>query len=108
MKNLKALLLFWIINVVGFYTLPFAIRNTGGAILVMLMAIPLICFVCALIYGLKNGFNFIYSLVVAVLFIPSLFIFYNETAWGYTIAYLIIAIVGNLLGMVFCKREKQK
>jgi len=108
MKNLKSMLPFWIIILLGFYALPFAIQNTGSAMLVLLIAVPLICFVCGLLFGIKNGFSLIFSLVIAILFIPAIFIFYNATAWIYIVAYFFIPFVGNLIGMVFTNKGNYK
>jgi len=109
MKNLKSMLPFWIIMILVFYILPFAILNTGMAMLVLLIAVPLVCFVCGLLFGIKNGFSLIFSLVIAILFIPALFIFYNATAWVYVIACFIIPLTGNLIGtFVFNKNNKSQ
>ena len=40
----------------------------------------------------------VYSIIVMALFIPTIFIFYNETASIYVGMYGVISIVGNLLG----------
>ena len=68
---------------------------------ILLIAIPVICFVCALLYGIKNGFSIIFPIVVGLLFI-----FHNETAWVYSVAYLVISLIVNLLGMVSYKNRK--
>ena len=105
MKNLKSMLPFWILILLGFYVLPFAIKDTGMGMLVLLFGLPMLCFICSVVFGVKNGFSFIFSAVVGLLFIPSLFIFYNESAWVYVIMYLGISLVGNLIGMIFYKRK---
>ena len=106
MQKLKPMLPYLGIILVVFYLLPIAIKGMGSAMLILLIAIPVICFVCALLYGIKNGFNIILPIVVGLLFLPSLFIFYNETAWVYSIAYLVISLIGNLIGMVSYKNRK--
>ena len=108
MQALKKMLPYWVIVLIGFYVLPFAIKDTGMAMLVLLIAIPMICFVCALIYGIKNGFNIIFSIVMAILFIPSMAVFYNATAWVYVVAYFIISLVGNLIGRKFFHHNSLK
>ena len=90
----------------GFYLLPLLIRDTGSAMLILLIAIPLICFICSTIYGIKKGFNILYSAIVSVLFVPSIFIFYNLSAWGYIIGYGIIALIGNAIGALIFKYSK--
>ena len=103
-NSLKAMLPFWGIILAGFYLLPAFINNTGSGMLIILIALPLICFASAFFYGIKQGFNIAYSIVVALLFIPSLFIFYNVTAWVYIIAYAVLSLIGNLIGTIFYKQ----
>lgn len=40
-------------------------------------------FLSAIIYGIKYLFSLVYSILVMVLFIPTIFIFYNESASFY-------------------------
>ena len=63
--------------------------------IVMLIIIPMICFVTSIFYGLKNGFDFGYVLIVALIFVPSIFIFYNSSAWIYVAEYTVVALLGN-------------
>jgi len=84
--------------IIDFYLLPMVINDTGTAMLVLLIVVPLICFLCSLIYGLKKSFSILYSAIVAFLFIPSIFIFYNLSAWIYIIVYGVIAHAGFVTG----------
>jgi len=72
----------------------------------LLVVVPLICFVCSLVYGIKNSFSLVYAIIVAILFIPTIPIFYNLTAWVYIFGYGSIALVGNAIGMAFGKARK--
>jgi hypothetical protein len=94
------------VNMVAFYLLPRAIRDTGSAMTVMLMGIPTICFITAIVFGMKHSFQLLYPIIIALLFSPTIFIFYNSTAWVYIIAYGVVAAVGNLIGKVFFRSAK--
>ena len=98
MKKFKKMLPYLIINAIVFYLTPFMIKDTGSGMLILLIGFPVICFIVALIYGIKNSFNWIYSLLVMLLFVPTIFIFYNESATIYILAYGIISAFGNFLG----------
>lgn len=78
MKKFKKMLPYLIINAIVFYLTPFMIKDTGSGMLILLIGFPVICFIVALIYGIKNSFNWIYSLLVMLLFVPTIFIFYNR------------------------------
>ena len=88
-----------------FYVLPLLIRNTGLAMLVMLVVIPLFTFICAIVYGVRQGFDFLLTLIAAILFSPTIFIYYNSSAWIYIIVYAVITLAGNGIGRIFYKKR---
>lgn len=104
MNKLKKNIVYYILLLLDFYVIPWFIKDTGSGMVVMLMIIPLVCLVTSIFYGIRNGFDFWYILIVAIMFIPSIFIFYNYTAWVYVVAYTIIASLGNLIALPFRKR----
>lgn len=99
--KLKPMAPYLVVNIIGFYLLPIVIKDTGSAMAVMLLGSPLICLINSAVYGIKNSFNLLYSLIVALLFAPTIFIFYNSSAWIYIVGYGIIALVGNFIGKLF-------
>ena len=104
-KKLITLIPYAIVFAVDFYLLPTVIRDTGMAMLVMLCVIPLFAFIVALVYGTVNGFNIILPVLAMLLFLPTIFIYYNYTAWVYVIAYGVIVLAGNGIGRIFYKRR---
>ena len=105
MKKLKGMLPYLIVMVLNFYLLPFLIRDTGSGMVMLLGVIPLICFVCSILYGIKYSFHWYYALIVAVIFAPTILIFYNSTAWVYIVGYGVVALLGNAVGTMFTKRR---
>ena len=81
MAGLKKNIIFYILLFIDFYIIPRFIKDTGSAVIVMLMIIPLICLITSVFYGIRNGFDFWYILIAAIMFTPSIFIFYNSSAW---------------------------
>lgn len=104
MERFKRALPFYIAMLLNFYLLPLLIADTGTAMVVLLVLVPVICFAISVVYGIKNGFHLEYAAIIAVLFIPSIFIYYNSSAWVYIIGYGIIAFVGNLVSSLFRKK----
>ncbi|MBS5593065.1 MAG: hypothetical protein KHX16_07030 [Catenibacterium sp.] len=98
MDKIKKNWIYYLIIIITFYLIPILIKDTGSGIFILLIVIPLITLFTSIIYGLSNKFDFIYPLIVAILFIPTLFIYYNTSAWVYVIAYSMIALIGELLG----------
>lgn len=99
--KLLNMLPYLIVLVVDFYLLPVAAQNTGAAMLLMLCVMPLVALVIGVAYGLRNGFSLLLSLMALILFIPTIFIYYNASAWVYPLFYALLVLVGNLIGRLF-------
>ena len=97
-------MVFYLLLLIEFYIIPSFMKDTGSAMIVMLVLIPLLCLITSVFYGIRNGLDFWYILSVAILFIPSIFIFYNASAWVYAVGYAVIALFGNLIALPLRKR----
>ncbi len=104
MDKIKKNWIYYLVIFITFYLIPILIKDTGSGMFILLIVIPLITLITSLIYGLRNTFDFIYPLIVAILFIPTLFIYYNTSAWVYIISYSMIAVIGELLGKTLQKK----
>lgn len=104
MDKIKKNWVYYFIIFITFYLIPILIQDTGSGMFILLIVIPLITLVTSIIYGLRNVFDFIHPLIVAILFIPTLFIYYNISAWVYIIAYSLIALIGEILGKTLQKK----
>jgi len=105
MDQLKKNILFYILLLIDFYVIPLFIKDTGSSMIIMLMIIPLIGFITSIFYGIRNGFDFWYILIAAIMFTPSIFIFYNSSAWVYVVGYAVIALLGNLIALPLRKNK---
>ena len=103
MKKTREMSVYLIVIILAFYALPAFINDTGSGIFFLLILIPIICFLTSLIYGIRHSFNLIFLLLIMGLFIPTIFIFYNESAAVYVLIYGINAVIGNLLGSLIKK-----
>ena len=81
-----------------FYVFPLTAGPTDAMGMVFLIIVA--TFVLAIIMGSvsKKKAKYAYPLLVSVLFIPSVFIYYNDTALIHSIWYLVISSVGLLIG----------
>ena len=103
MKKIREMSVYLIVIILAFYVLPAFINDTGTGIFFLLILTPIICFITSIIYGIRHSFNLIFLLLIMILFIPTIFIFYNESAAVYVLIYGIIAAIGNLLGSLIKK-----
>lgn len=104
-KKIIPYVIYAVVLALAFYLLPLLIQDTGSAMFVLLLVAPALTFIASLIFGVRQGFSVILPLLVAVLFVPTLFIFYNESAWVYIIAYAVVALIGNAIGRIFYKQK---
>ena len=81
-----------------FYLLPLTAGPADGMGLVALMI--LITFVISVILGLisRNGIKYLYPVVIAVLFLPTIPIYYNSSAMIHSIWYFVDSMFGIGLG----------
>ena len=71
MDKIKKNWINYFIILIAFYIVPMLIKDTGSGMFILLIVIPLITLITSLIYGLRNTVDFIYPLIVAILFIPT-------------------------------------
>ena len=66
------------------------------------MLIIFTTFILAMLLSIisKNKIKYLYPLVISILFIPSIFIYYNESALVHSIWYLVVSAIGLLIGTI--------
>ena len=81
-----------------FYIFPLFAGPTDamGMVVVILIATFVLSLIIATIS--KEKIKYFYPIIVAILFIPSVFIHYNESALIHSVWYLIVSSVGLLFG----------
>lgn len=104
-KKLAALLPYTLVLAGEFYLLPLLMRGTGMAMLLMLCVMPLTTLICGGICGVRQGFGILLPLVVMALFAPTVFIYYNVTAWVYIPVYGAIVLAGLGVGRIFYRKK---
>ena len=90
-----------------FYLVPlFGMTDNpmGMVLLIVLLTLGL-----SLILGAvsKEKIKYLYPVIISVLFIPSVFIYYNETALVHAIWYLVVSLVGVAIGAVINKAVRK-
>lgn len=99
---------FYLALLLAFYLLPACIGDTGGAILLLLGVMPLVCLIAGYQYGKRYVLRPFFALLTAALFVPSVFLYYNASAWVYGAAFGAIALLGNLLALPAYRRRQGK
>lgn len=109
-NELRKLWPYLLILCVIFYILPFPSLFSNGdnadyLITTLLIINPAICFVLNTVYALYHGFRWYLPLISGAIFVPAIFIFYNETAALYTISYIVISYIGAGVGYSFFRNK---
>lgn len=97
-----------LIQLFMFYIFPLFAGPTDA--LGMVLLIILSTLVLSIIIGSvsKEKIKYLYPIIIAILFIPSIFIYYNESALIHSIWYLVVSFIGLLLGMGIYKLIDRK
>ena len=105
-KYLKEIIIL-IIQLFFFYIMPLTAGPTDAMGLVVLLIFA--TFILSIVLGSisNNKIKFCYPLVVSIIFIPSVFIYYNESALIHSIWYLVISIIGLFIGIIVKKIIKK-
>ena len=90
-----------------FYIFPLFAGPMGAIGMVLLLILA--TFFLSLILGSVSDkrIRFFYPLVTAVLFIPSVFIYYNESAMVHSVWYLVISFIGLGIGGIINAGSKK-
>ncbi len=99
----KNRIVFILAVILTFYAVPpfIYLSNPMG---LMLMIIPSMLFGVSVFYGVVNTLEWFFPVIVAILFLPSVYIFYNETAGMYFAIYGLISAFGVYIGSLFNKK----
>ncbi len=103
---MKKLLPYVLCCATAFYGLPLLGESTGGFMLILLIAIPLICLVVSFIFGMKYGLDLLYPLSVGLVFVPTIFMYYNSSASVYVFGYAALAMLGMFIGKSLSESKK--
>lgn len=101
-KYLKELIIL-IVQLFMFYISPLFAHQDEMIGMVLLMII--VTFILSVLMGVlsNNKIKYIYPVVVSLIFIPSIFIYYNESALIHSVWYLIITLIGVTIGAIVNK-----
>lgn len=86
-----------------FYVFPLFAGPTDamGMVVLIILATLLLSLVIGLISDKKM--KYLYPVITAILFVPSVFIYYNESALIHSMWYLVVSSVGLIIGAVLHK-----
>ena len=99
-KYLKEILIL-LIQLFMFYVFPLFAGPTDVMGMIVILATLLLSILIGSISNLKV--KYLYPIIIAITFVPSVFIYYNETALIHSLWYLAVSSFGLIIGMVIHK-----
>ena len=96
-----------------FYVFPLFAGPTDamGMVVTIILTTLFLSFIIGVLSN--NALKYLYPIVTAVVFIPSVFIYYNESALIHSVWYLVVSGVGLLVGsgvnaIISCLKQRKK
>ena len=98
-KYIKEIIIL-ILQLCMFYIFPLFSGPTDamGMVFLIILTTLLLSLILGIISNLK--IKYLYPIAVSLLFIPSVFIYYNESALIHTVWYLAVATIGLAVGTI--------
>ena len=103
MKRYLTEIIILLLQLFIFYIFPLFAgpTDTIGMVVLIILATLLLSAVIGLISDKKM--KYLYPIITAILFVPSVFIYYNETALIHSVWYLVVSSVGMIIGAILRK-----
>ena len=98
-KYLKEIILL-IIQLFMFYIFPLFAGPTDAMGMVFLIILTTLILSILIAIISKEKLKYIYPIIISILFVPSVFIYYNESALIHSIWYLVVSTIGLIMGTV--------
>ena len=100
MKRYLKEIIILLLQLFMFYIFPLFAGPTDmmGVVLLIILSTFLLSFVLGCIS--KERIKYLYPVIISILFIPSVFIYYNESALIHAVWYLVISSIGMIVGLV--------
>ena len=106
MKRYFKEIIILLIQSLVFYVTPMFAGPTD--IMGMIVLIIISTFILSILIGIisKEKIKFIYPIIISLLFIPSIFMYYNDSALVHSLWYFVISYIGLILGIILNKIKR--
>lgn len=100
MKRYLKEIIILLLQLFMFYIFPLFAGPTDamGMVLLIILSTFVLSFVLGCIS--KEKIKYLYPVIISILFIPSVFIYYNESALIHAVWYLVISCIGMIVGVI--------
>lgn len=99
MKYIKEIIIL-ILQIFMFYIFPIFSESTDPIGMVFLIILSTIILSIVLSTITNNKIKYLYPIITSIIFIPTVFIYYNSSALIHSLWYLIISSIGIIFGSI--------
>lgn len=105
-KYIKEIIIL-LIQMIMFYIFPLfsGPTDTMGMVFIIIVTTFILSLIISSISN--NKIKYLYPVITSLIFIPSVFIYYNKSALIHSIWYLVISSVGLIIGIIINKIMKK-
>lgn len=100
MKKYLSELIILFIQIFMFYIFLMFAGPTDAMGMVFLIILTTFILSLLIIIISKNKTKYLYGIITSIIFIPSIFIYYNESALIHSLWYLVVSYAGILIGLI--------
>lgn len=94
----KSCLPYILVLAAAYYLLPLLMVDTGSAMFILLLCLPAIVFINSFLFGRRHCFKWQMIVFAIILFIPTVFIYFNSAAAFYGVYYGAVSAAGCFAG----------
>lgn len=95
---------FWLLPLISMWISRLSDPNAKWFIALLFLAFPLLTIVLSVIDGARHGFGWWWLLAPFAGFLTTLFVYYNDSALIYGVAYSILGLIGASIGAFIHER----
>jgi len=99
MKKYLIEIIILLIQFFMFYIYPLFSGPTDAMGLVFILILS--TFILSLIITIISKYKYLYGTVISLLFVPTVFVYYNSSALIHSLWYLVVSYIGTFIGIIF-------
>ena len=114
MEKIKRFIPYAVIVAVAYYIIPLIgnlfpqIGDSLSGALLLSLAVPLVCLLSALFFGLKYGMSFIYIILAVLIYLPQAVYYKSVPVVISGFIYLVFTFIGIYAGAAFMNNRRIK
>ncbi len=106
MKKKIKIIPYIIVIAVSFYLFPNLVVDEGMRVMLLISITPPVCFIASALYGAQNKkMDSLFVLLVATIFLPSVFIPWFSISFLSLFLFWLVAVIGSAIGVFYTRQQ---